>query len=216
MDASFVGELSRLVADNGYWAIVAIIALESMGIPAPGETALIAAAIYAGTTHRLDITLVIACAAAGAIMGDNIGYWLGRRFGHPLLVRYGRYIGLSDRRIRLGQYLCLRYGGRILVAARFVALIRAVAAFLAGANEMPWSRFLVANAVGGLMWTVGYGVGAYYFGEQLQRAAWPLGLALLAAASAVLVGSFLFIRRHEAQFEAEAERVIPVAVHPGG
>lgn len=93
-----------------------------MGIPLPGETVLVLAALYAGTHHDLSIWGVIASAAAGAILGDNIGYWVGREFGYRLLLRYGAYIGISDSRIKLGQYLFLRHGTKVVFFGRFVAL----------------------------------------------------------------------------------------------
>ena len=126
------------------------ICLESLGVPFPGEATLLAAAIYAGTTHRLDIALVITAAAAGAIIGGVIGFCIGRSFGFWLLTKYGSKIGLNERRIRLGQYLFLRYGGLVVFLGRFVALLRALASFLAGANRMSWPRFLVVNAAGAL------------------------------------------------------------------
>lgn len=92
-----------------------------MGIPLPGETTLIAAAVVAGTTHVLGIWFVIAAAAGGAILGDNVGFWVGREFGYWLLLRYGRYVRLTERRIKLGQYLFDRYGGEVVFFGRFVA-----------------------------------------------------------------------------------------------
>jgi membrane protein DedA with SNARE-associated domain len=85
-----------------------------MGAPLPGETMVIAAAVYAATTHRLDIGILIAAVAAGAILGDNLGYWIGRQIGNRFLLRYGRFIKLTEARIKLGRYLFLRYGGRIV------------------------------------------------------------------------------------------------------
>src|SRR5437868_3688184 len=123
-----------------------------MGIPAPGETALVSAAIFAATTHRLDIGMVVAAAATGAILGDNIGYRLGRRFGYALLTRYGRFARIDAGRIRLGRFLFDRHGGKVVFFGRFVAVLRALAALLAGINRMDWRRFLFFNATGGLVW----------------------------------------------------------------
>ena len=94
--------------------VAALVALESMGLPVPGETTLIAAALYAGTTHELNIVAVVLTAAAGAIIGDNVGFWLGREFGYRLLLRYGARLGLTERKIKLGQYLFLRHGGKVV------------------------------------------------------------------------------------------------------
>ena len=96
---------THLVATYGYPAIALVIALESMGAPVPGETVLITAAIYAGATHQLNIVFVVLAAALGAILGDNGGFWIGRRLGFPLLQRYGPLVRLDERRLKLGRYL---------------------------------------------------------------------------------------------------------------
>src|SRR4029079_7180060 len=95
------GSLQHLISTYGYWAVGGIVALESMGLPLPGEATLIAAALYAGATHELDLWLVIAAAAIGAILGDNAGYWIGREIGYRLLLRYRHYIYLTEARIKL-------------------------------------------------------------------------------------------------------------------
>jgi membrane protein DedA with SNARE-associated domain len=208
------GELPHLLALYGYWVIAGMVALESMGVPVPGETTLIAAAAYAGTTHHLSIALVIGAAAAGAIIGDSIGFWLGREFGFRLLVRYGRRVGLSERRIKLGQYLFLRHGGKLVFVGRFVAVLRALAAFLAGANRMPWPRFLLFNAAGGMVWATVYGLGAYVFGEQVHRLVGAVGIASAVLAVIVIGPTLLFLRRHGERLESEAERALPGPLRP--
>ncbi|WP_170631321.1 DedA family protein, partial [Acinetobacter baumannii] len=102
----------------------------------PGETALVTAALYAGTTHRIGILPVIAVAAAAAILGDNIGYLIGRSIGLRLIERYGQYVRLDQARLKIGHYLFLRHGGTIVFFGRFVAFLRAFAALLAGTNRM--------------------------------------------------------------------------------
>jgi membrane protein DedA with SNARE-associated domain len=124
----------HLLGQYGYAVIFVIVMLESAGIPMPGETILVSAAVYAGTRHALDIRWVITAAAGGAILGDNIGFWVGREFGEPLLAKWGHLIGLDLRKRMLGRYLFARYGGLIVFFGRFVALLRAFAALLAGAN----------------------------------------------------------------------------------
>ena len=142
-------ELTHFLTAYGYWAVLFFVAIESSGIPFPGETILLVAAIYAGTTHRLAIPLVIAAAALGAILGDNIGYWVGREGGYRLLRRYGHYLHIDERRVKLGQYLFRKHGGKVVFFGRFIAVLRAWAAFLAGTNRMPWGSFLLYNALGG-------------------------------------------------------------------
>src|SRR5262249_15371812 len=133
-----MGDLGHLISQYGYAAVAVIVGLESMGIPLPGETVLVLSAVYAGTHSDLHIAGVVAAAALGAILGDNAGYWLGREFGYPLLLRYGRYVRLTETRIKLGQYLFLRHGGKMVFFGRFIAVLRMLAAFLAGVNRMEW------------------------------------------------------------------------------
>jgi membrane protein DedA with SNARE-associated domain len=201
--------LSALVARHGYWVVAAAIGVESMGIPVPGETILVAAAVYAGATHRLNIGIVIAAAIAGAIVGDGAGFLIGRRYGHRLLLRYGSAIGMTPARIKLGQYLFLRFGGGVVFFGRFIALLRALAAVLAGINCMPWRRFFVCNVAGAIVWAGGYGTLAYLFGERLERATRPVGIAVVVGALCASFFVIRFLRGHEAQLEAEAERALP-------
>jgi membrane protein DedA with SNARE-associated domain len=191
-----------------------VVALESMGLPLPGEAVLVLASLYAGRHHDLNIAGVIASAATGAIVGDNIGYLLGREFGYRLLLRYGRYVGLSDARIKLGQYLFRHHGGKVVFFGRFVAVLRVLAAFLAGANRMDWRHFLIANAGGGILWACIFGLGAHTFGQALLQVTGPLAAGLLIVAAVVIVGAALFVRRHEAELEAEAERALPGPLQP--
>jgi membrane protein DedA with SNARE-associated domain len=200
---------SHAIAHYGYGAVALAVGIESVGVPFPGETALVAAAIYAGTTHRLSILLVIAAAAFGAIVGDNIGFWLGREFGFRLLLRYGHAIRMNERRIKLGQYLFRRHGGKVVFFGRFVAILRALAAFLAGANRMTWPRFLLFNAAGGIVWATLYGGGAYLLGKQIDRLRGPVGIAVLIVVLVVLVAWFIYLRRNEARLEDVAEQALP-------
>jgi membrane protein DedA with SNARE-associated domain len=121
VSSSLQQALQEFVSANGYWA-------ESMGIPLPGETILVLAAIYAAADPTLNIWVVIAVATIGSIMGDNAGYWIGRKYAYTLLVRYGRYIGMSTARIKVGQYLFRQHGGKVVFLGRFVALLRILAA----------------------------------------------------------------------------------------
>ena len=204
-----IDDLPHLVAAYGYWFVAAIIALESMGIPLPGETVLVIAAIYAGTTHGLDIGLVVSAAAAGAIIGDNAGFWLGRHVGFPLALKYGRYIRLTEGRLKLGQYLFLRHGGKVVFFGRFVALLRILAAFLAGVNGMAFPKFLLFNAVGGVVWAAVFGFGAYLLGDEVHHLFGKLGVLVLVAAVMMLIAVGAFVSRHEARLQLEAERAIP-------
>jgi membrane protein DedA with SNARE-associated domain len=204
-----VPSLHDFIVDYGYVAVAAIVALECVGIPLPGEVILIAAAIYAGTTHHLDIGLVIAAAALGAMVGNIIGFVIGRRFGYPLLLRYGGYIGLNDGRIKIGRYLFRHHGAKVVVVARFVALLRSVGGILAGANHMPWRPFLVANAIGAVAWAVIYGSLAFTFGDEVHKLMGPVGIGIGVAVVIALAVVFAVVARREAELLAEAERAYP-------
>ncbi len=207
-------DATQMIGQYGYGAVALAVGIESIGIPFPGETMLIAAAVYAGSTHQLSVTLVVVAAAAGAIVGDNIGFWIGREFGFRFLLRYGRYVRVTEPRIKLGQYLFLRHGGKVVFFGRFVAVLRALAAVLAGTNRMTWPRFLAFNAAGGIAWATIYGVGAYLLGQQITHVLGPVGMALLAVAVVLLIVSFIFLRKHEARLEEEAERALPGPLVP--
>ncbi len=197
-----------LLAKYGYGAIFVLVMLESAGIPLPGETILVSASIFASTTEGLDIRFVIGAAAAGAIVGDNIGFWVGRTFGQRLIARWGYLIGLDERKLKLGQYLFMRHGGKIVFLGRFVALLRALAAILAGVNRFSPHRFFVLNAAGGIVWATVFGLGGYLFGEGIHRIAGPIGWAALALA---LVAAFILWRifkSHEEQLLANAEAAV--------
>jgi membrane protein DedA with SNARE-associated domain len=207
-------QIATLISAHGYWIVVAAVALESMGIPVPGETALVTAAIFAGTTHRLNIAFVIVAAAIGAIAGDNIGYLLGRQFGYTLLRRYGRVARIDASRIKLGQYVFARHGAKVVFFGRFVAVLRTLAAVLAGINCMNWRRFLFFNASGGVVWAAGYGSAAYVFGERLERVRGPVAVIGLVLAAGACAGGVWWMRRHEAALQTEAERALPGPLSP--
>src|SRR5947209_20505301 len=156
--------------------------LESMAVPMPGETALVTAALYAGSTHRIGILPVVIVAATAAVVGDNIGYLIGRSIGLRLIVRYGRYVRLNEARLKVGQYLFLRHGGKIVFFGRFVAFLRAFAALLAGINRFLPLRFFAFNAAGGIVWASVFGLGGYVLGESIHRIDGPIGWFGLACA----------------------------------
>jgi membrane protein DedA with SNARE-associated domain len=198
--------VQHLIAHYGYAAIFLVVMMESTGIPMPGETILISAAALAGTKHALDIRGVIAAAAGGAIIGDNVGFWVGREFGEPLLEKWGYLVGLDARKRLLGRYLFARYGGSIVFFGRFVALLRAFAAVLAGANNLaPW-RFFVFNALGGIVWATVFGLGGYLLGAGIHRIAGPVGWGMLIVALAAMLVLWRYFKHHEEALLLEAER----------
>jgi membrane protein DedA with SNARE-associated domain len=209
MDGLPLTWLQDLVQAYGLWILFAAIMLESMGVPMPGETALVSAAIYAGSTHQFGIASVVFVAATAAIIGDNIGYLVGRSIGIRLVMRYGRYVRLNEGRLRIGQYLFLRHGGKIVFFGRFVAFLRTFVALLAGVNRMSWSRFLLMNSLGGICWASLLAGGAYAFGEQVNRFADTVGLLLLATAIGLLGAGILFLRHYEKDLAQRAAAALP-------
>ncbi|HLH91587.1 MAG TPA: DedA family protein [Xanthobacteraceae bacterium] len=201
--------LHHLAHTYGLWLVFAVVLLECLGIPMPGETALVGAAIYAGTTHNIHIAAVIAVAAAAAIIGASCGYLIGRSIGFRLLVHYGRRIRLDERRLKVGEYLFRRHGGKIVFFGRFIALLRTYAALLAGANRMPLSRFMLMNAAGGIVWATVFGVGAYLFGHEAAHLGGRVSLALLVLVIAGVIAGIVFFRRHEDELIRRAELAIP-------
>jgi membrane protein DedA with SNARE-associated domain len=201
--------IEHLIHAYGLLAVALVVGLECVGVPLPGETALLGAAIYAGTKHDLNIVAVIVTAAAAAIVGRAAGYALGRGFGYWLLLRYGCYVRITEARIKLGQYLFLRHGGKIVFIAQFVPVLRTFAGIFAGANMMPWRDFLFANVMGSLIWSLTYGYAAYALGRQFERLEGPvvIFLAVITVVGFVLGG--IFVNRHEQQLLAEAERAMP-------
>jgi membrane protein DedA with SNARE-associated domain len=205
--------LGPLIDTYGCLALFALVGLESVGIPLPGETALITAAVYAGSTHRLDIVLVITVAAGAAIVGDNIGFMLGRTGGAGLLERYGRYVRFDERRMKIGRYIFLQHGGKVVFFGRFVSVMRTYAAFLAGVNRMRWRRFLFFNASGGIVWALVFGLGYYYLADVITRFRAGVDIGLAAIAVLVIVASLVYLHRFEDRLAERAERALS---EPGG
>jgi membrane protein DedA with SNARE-associated domain len=202
-------DLEYLLATYGYLAVFLFVGIESIGIPFPGETMLIVAAIFAGKTNQLSIVWVIVAAACGAIVGDNIGFWIGREGGYLVLRRYGKYIGFNERKLKLGIYLFRRHGGKVVFFGRFVAVLRAWAAFLAGVNRMLWSRFLLFNALGGIVWATIYGLGGYFLGENIHKLVGPVGYVTIVLGVIIIIASLVFVWRNERQLEEQAEKALP-------
>ena len=198
-------EMTHLLMTYGYLVIFALVAIESMGIPVPGESTLLLASVYAGTTHHLSVVLVILVAAAGAVAGDNIGYLAGRTGGYKLLHGNGKHFRFNEDKLRLGQYLFDRHGGKVVFFGRFVALLRMWAAFLAGAHRMPWSRFMVFNTAGGVAWATVMGTLAYVLGNRIVRLGGPIGIASFVVATVVMVAIGLGLRRGEHRLQRKVD-----------
>jgi membrane protein DedA with SNARE-associated domain len=197
--------LISLIPTYGPWIIFGIVALESAGVPLPGETILVVAELLAATTGQISIVVVVLASAGGAIVGDGIGYMVGRRFGLPLIRRYGRYIRLDENRLLIGRYLFFRYGNVVVFFGRFVAVLRMFAALLAGANSMPAGRFFFFNITGGVCWACLFGFGAYAVGAEIYTISGTLSVISLGLFIATGFALSIFMRRNEVTLRRRAE-----------
>jgi membrane protein DedA with SNARE-associated domain len=178
--------VTHFIEHYGLWFLFAIVCLESAGLWLPGETALIAAAVYAAKGH-LSITAVITVAAVAAIIGDNIGYWIGRKAARPLLHRYARVRRYADRVLPAAERFFQRHGGKAVFLARFFGGLRVTGAWMAGITRMQWWRFLFWNAAGGVVWAIGAGLLAYYAGKTAADALARYGVYAAIAGGLALV-----------------------------
>ena len=156
--------MTQFIEDYGLLFLFAIVCLESAGAWLPGETALIAAAIYA-SNGNLSIEGVIFVAAAAAIIGDNIGYWIGREGGRRLLYKWSFTARFMDRVMPPAERFFERHGGKAVFLARFFGGVRVTGAWMAGITRMTWWKFLFWNAAGGIVWAVAVSLIAYYGGH---------------------------------------------------
>jgi len=199
----------HLLNQYGYAAVFAVVGAESLGIPLPGETILIAAALYAGSTHKLSVWAIFVVAATAAITGDNIGFWIGNKGGYRLLHRYGRYIRADDTKIKIGRLIFDRHGGKVVFFGRFVSVLRTYAAFLSGTLKMRWRRFLPYNASGGIVWAAIYSFVPYAIGNTINKASKPVDIGLGVVAAAIVAVGIWVIRRQAGRLAVQAEAAYP-------
>ena len=185
--------MTDLLISYGLVLLFALIAAESAGVPLPGETALIAAAILAERGHY-SIVWVIVVAAAAAIIGDNIGYWIGRTGGRALLERWGPVRRYAERALPPGERFFARHGGKTVFIGRFVAVLRVTAAWLAGITHMSWWRFFLWNAAWGIVWATGVSLLAFYFGKAAADAVATYGVYALIVIVVGAVIAFVVMR----------------------
>lgn len=201
--------IAHLVQAYGYLAVLLAVGAESLGVPVPGETTLIAAALFAGATHRLSLLYLIGVAAIAAITGDNLGYLIGRGGGYRLLRRYGHRVHVDEAKLKVGRYLFDRHGGSVVFAGRFITVLRTYAAFLAGTNMMNWRRFFLYNAAGGILWAALVGTGAYFLGSAAHRVGTVVAVAGGVLLAALTVALIWYMHRHMARLESKAARAYP-------
>jgi len=205
------GDVAEFVSIYGVWVVAAFIALESIGFPLPAEAALIAAGFFAARTQGFDIWFLLAIGILAAIVGEVVGFWIGRRFGYRLLRRHGARVGLTEGRMRIGQWLFVRYGGRFVFTARFLPFLRNMAAILAGTNSMPQPIFHLASAAAAVAWVLVYSLGAYSFGEAFADLASPAAVVLGLAAVLIVLAVPSLVLRYEKRLLAKAEGGLPGA-----
>src|SRR5579859_3261911 len=188
-------DVHHLVKVAGYPLLVLIVMGESSGVPLPGETALITAAVLAGN-GELKIELVIPLAAGGAIVGDNLGYLFARKGGRWLLERPGRFQRQRREVLVIGEAFFERHGPKAVFFGRFILGLRTWASWLAGATRMPWHTFVLWNALGGICWATLYGLVIYYAGNSAKTALETFGIYGLVAALLAIVSAYLMGRRY--------------------
>jgi membrane protein DedA with SNARE-associated domain len=182
----------------GYAALALFVGVEASGVPLPGETALITSSVLA-SQGELSIWLVIPIAAAAAIVGDNVGYLLGTRFGRRFLVRPGRTRERRLELLRRGDELFARHGAKAVFFGRWIAGLRIWAAWLAGMTSMPWRSFLLWNALGGVAWAIWFGLLGYFGGDAAAHLVAKLGVAAAVAVGAVVLVLWVLFKRRAAR-----------------
>lgn len=189
-------ELEQLLHQYGLALVFVLVGLQALGLPLPGTTALIAAALYAATSHGLPIAGVIAAGALGALAGTSVGFVLGRWGGEKLLLRLAGRVGQSPERVQRLRSEFAAHGGAWLFVGRFISGLRNITGLLAGASGMPVKRFLPISAAAGMVWALLNGLAYYWFGHALARADTWLQVTLVCAGLAWLVVSLGMLRRH--------------------
>jgi membrane protein DedA with SNARE-associated domain len=184
-----------LIEHYGYLVILFGVMLESTGVPLPGETILLAAGVLVQRGH-LDLGDTIAFGILGAVLGDQIGYWVGREGGRPFVLRWGRYLFITPARLGRAEAFFARHGGKAVFLARFFSGLRVFGALVAGISRMRWGTFLIYNALGGAVWATAVVLVGYFLGSSLGLVERGLGRAtlVLALVVAVAVGFYLAYR----------------------
>lgn len=164
---TFIQALAPVVASYGYLGVGSLVTLEDFGVPAPGETVLIAAAFYAGL-GQLNIFLVALVGFLGAVIGDNIGFAIGDFGGRPLVEKLGRYVFLTPKRLESAEKFFNRHGGKVVVGARFVEGFRQLNGIIAGISDMKWPKFLLFNSIGAALWVAVWTTVGYFGGSHIE------------------------------------------------
>ena len=203
-----LAKLLSYFAQYGYWVVFFGVMLENAGVPVPGETILLAAGFFAAQGN-FNLWQVMAIAAAGAVLGDNAGYWIGRKIGRATLERYGRYVGLTKARIAHTDRFFDAHGDKTILVARFITGLRVFAALLAGSSRMQWPTFALFNMLGAVLWSVTITLAGFFFGRSwdlLEK--WIKGAGLIALGLVVVIFITMFVlRRRRQKREQEQEEM---------
>ena len=187
--------LEPLLDNYGYLAVAGLVFVEDFGVPVPGETILIAAAVYAGA-GRFNIAVVCGLGFLAAVLGDNLGYLIGRKLGRAAVLRYGRYVLLTAERLNKADAFFARHGGKVVTVARFVSGLRQANGIIAGLTRMHWLRFLAFNALGAALWVGAWCAAGYLAGSQIQTLYDTIvRYGLYALAVLLIVGAALLVRK---------------------
>jgi membrane protein DedA with SNARE-associated domain len=206
----FLAGVAPILDRWGYLAIAGVIGVESFGVPAPGQTIMVAAAVYAGA-GRMNIVAVAAISFVAAVLGDNVGYWIGVRGGRKVVDRYGKYLFITPERLDRAERFFARRGNRIVVAARFIDGLRQLNGVIAGITAMPWRTFLIYNAIGAALWVGWWTTVSYLLGNHLVEIIehvhryqwWAIGLGVVVTATYVTL-HVRHVRRRRARTAALA------------
>ncbi len=212
----FLHSVAPILDRWGYLALAAVMIVESFGVPAPGQTIMVAASIYS-STGRMNIFVVALVSFVTAVVGDNIGYWIGLRGGRTVVHRWGKYIFITPERLERAERFFARRGNRIIVVARFIDGLRQLNGVIAGITKMPWKTFTLYNAIGAALWVGWWTTVSYFLGSNLvkimdhaHRYKW---LAIGAVVVAVAVYVTLHVR-HIRRRRARAAATVPAEENP--
>lgn len=197
--------MDHFLRSYGYLAIFVVIAVENVGFLVPGETILVMSAVVAATSHQFSVVNIVVTATAAAIAGSFAGFAIGRYGERHVLHRLGPYIHLGEDDLRLGRYLFQRYGGLVVFAARYVAVLRAIAPLLAGINRMDWRRFMVFTSLGAAAWAATFGFGAYALGRRIEALSARAGVVVIILVLLLVAAGFRFIQHNRVRLQREAD-----------
>jgi membrane protein DedA with SNARE-associated domain len=209
---SFVGLAAvhnSLIDKYGYFAVLLLVGLEATGIPVPGEITLVSAGVYSAETHHLNIFLVVIFASLGGILGVNLGYFIGKKGGFPLVRKIGKVIRLTDDRLKVARYMLEEHGAAILIAGRFISLLRSLLGLICGIVKMRFRKFFFLNAIAVIAWSSLYGFGSYYFDSVLNKLNKVVTYVAIPVVIIAIIAVIVIMKKNEAKFSERANERFP-------